>query len=293
MPVSAQPVAEMPASETAASADAAGVVAEKIAPDTDTAPVLDATAVADVADDVTPDVLQPVEASSGPETSAPALEAPPVDAPVATGAAEAQGGELPASDAPPVSDAVVPTPAEAAVPATPELVEVWRPAGRSDERRPRQDRSHHKPSAQAVTPADGVAAPVDERQERPARGRRHRNRDDHRPQAGVAADAVAVNGEAALPKEARSDHGRPPRERSGDRGAFKGNAKDRGKGKFDKGKFDRGGRDSRDNRGDRDRSSYRTYATSAAPRDNRAADPNSPFAKLAALKDQLAADRKD
>ena len=60
-------------------------------------------------------------------------------------------------------------------------------------------------------------------------------------------------------------------------------------------------RDERDQRGrdkgrdKRDRESgpaLRHYATSAAPRD-RAADPNSPFAKLAALKDQLAGNRKE
>ena len=40
--------------------------------------------------------------------------------------------------------------------------------------------------------------------------------------------------------------------------------------------------------------SHRQYATSAPSRDrDRPADPNSPFAKLAALKDQLTANRKD
>ena len=73
--------------------------------------------------------------------------------------------------------------------------------------------------------------------------------------------------------------GRPPRER------FKDRNQDRGKGKFDK-----GGRDGRKD----DRGSHRTYATSAPPRERaRPADPNSPFAKLAALKEQLAGNRKD
>ena len=50
-----------------------------------------------------------------------------------------------------------------------------------------------------------------------------------------------------------------------------------------------GGRDKRDSG-----PSHRQWATSAAPRErDRPIDPNSPFAKLAALKEQLAAGRKD
>ena len=49
------------------------------------------------------------------------------------------------------------------------------------------------------------------------------------------------------------------------------------------------GRDKRDSG-----PSHRQYATSAAPRErDRPIDPNSPFAKLAALKEQLAGNRKD
>ena len=47
---------------------------------------------------------------------------------------------------------------------------------------------------------------------------------------------------------------------------------------------DKGGRDKRDGG-----PSHRQWATSASPRErDRPADPNSPFAKLAALKEQLA-----
>jgi ATP-dependent RNA helicase SUPV3L1/SUV3 len=53
----------------------------------------------------------------------------------------------------------------------------------------------------------------------------------------------------------------------------------------DKGR-DKGGRESGP--------SHRQYATSASPRErDRPIDPNSPFAKLAALKEQLAGNRKD
>jgi ATP-dependent RNA helicase SUPV3L1/SUV3 len=95
-----------------------------------------------------------------------------------------------------------------------------------------------------------------------------------------------------------------PRERFRGRDKDKGGERDQPKGKFgggrdnggrDKGGRDKGGRDKsgRDKRPDSG-PSHRQYATSAAPRErDRPADPNSPFAKLAALKDQLTANRKD
>ncbi len=75
---------------------------------------------------------------------------------------------------------------------------------------------------------------------------------------------------------------------------------DQRKGKFaggrDNGGRDKGGRDKagRDKGGRDSGPSHRQYATSASPRErDRPIDPNSPFAKLAALKDQLTANRKD
>jgi ATP-dependent RNA helicase SUPV3L1/SUV3 len=119
---------------------------------------------------------------------------------------------------------------------------------------------------------------------------------------------AAVEGAPAT--EARSE--RPPRERfeskgrDGDRrDKFDRNkgAGDRSKGGGDRNKGggrdkgERGGRDfgGRD-KGGRDKGgpSHRQWATSAAPRErDRPADPNSPFAKLAALKEQLAGNRKE
>ena len=119
--------------------------------------------------------------------------------------------------------------------------------------------------------------------------------------------AVAADGAPASPP--REDRGgRPPRERfqgkgrDNDRpqqGKPQGRPQDKPAGKFG------GGRD-RDKGGGRDKGgfggkggrdsgpSHRQWATSAAPRErDRPVDPNSPFAKLAALKEQLAANRKD
>ena len=87
-------------------------------------------------------------------------------------------------------------------------------------------------------------------------------------------------------REPREDKGRPPRER------FEGKGRDKGKfgGGRDKGGRDKGGRDKRPDSGP----SHRQFATSAPPREReRPIDPNSPFAKLAALKEQLTANRKD
>ena len=103
-----------------------------------------------------------------------------------------------------------------------------------------------------------------------------------------AADGAAI-------REPREDNkGRPSRERFRGRDKDKGRDADQQRGKFaggrDKGGRDKGGRDKRPDSGP----SHRQYATSASPREReRPIDPNSPFAKLAALKEQLTANRKD
>jgi len=151
--------------------------------------------------------------------------------------------------------------------ATPELVEVWRPGGRSDERRPRH---HHKrtPEKSSAAPAEGEANTDGDKRERHGRHRRDRNQRDEK--------HAAANGEGAP--------SRPPRER------FKG--RDRDKGRDDDRANERTkfkGNKGRDNRSG---GNLRTYASSAPRERNRDADPNSPFAKLAALKEQLGG-RKD
>jgi ATP-dependent RNA helicase SUPV3L1/SUV3 len=123
-----------------------------------------------------------------------------------------------------------------------------------------------------------VPAPGEDRGGRPPRERFHgRDRDkDNR-------------GEGDRPRGDR------PNDRPGDRpknkfeGKF-GGGRDKGGRDRDKGGRDKGDRDGRSGGGP----SHRQYATSASPRDrDRPIDPNSPFAKLAALKEQLAANRKD
>ena len=128
-----------------------------------------------------------------------------------------------------------------------------------------------------------------------------------KPREGAPADAAATPAAAVRAhrrREVRQD--RPPRERfegkgrDGDRrDKFDRNKGDRNKGGGGRDKGERGGRDfgGRD-KGGRDKRdsgpSHRQWATSAAPRErDRPVDPNSPFAKLAALKEQLAGNRKE
>jgi ATP-dependent RNA helicase SUPV3L1/SUV3 len=258
----------------------------------------------------------PVEAAAVEAAAEPAAaEAPVVEAPAEQPAAEASSAPEATAEPAAASEAV---PAEAVAaeaaaadakpdaPAEAALIEVWRPGGRSDERRPHHDRNrqrhHGRPApaegAQAATAGEGAeGAP---REQRHRRGRR--NNEFRKAREGAPADATAtpaaVEGAPAA-TEARQD--RPPRERfegkgrDGDRrDKFDRNKGDRNKGGGGRDKGERGGRDfgGRD-KGGRDKRdsgpSHRQWATSAAPRErDRPVDPNSPFAKLAALKEQLA-----
>jgi ATP-dependent RNA helicase SUPV3L1/SUV3 len=204
-------------------------------------------------------------------------------------------------------------------PAEPQLVEVWRPSGRGEDRRPRHERPrhrHHGPrkdgeQAAAAAPAEGAAG-----EKREHRNRHHRRggerRDFRKPAEGAPAQATAepasapVEG-ASAPAPAQEQPRHEPRDRGDRRERFEGKGRDRDRDNKREKFGDREGnrRDDRDRR-DRDRGrdkgrdkrdresgpALRHYATSAAPRD-RAADPNSPFAKLAALKEQLAGNRKE
>jgi ATP-dependent RNA helicase SUPV3L1/SUV3 len=146
---------------------------------------------------------------------------------------------------------------EAAAPAAeePQFIEVWRPGGRSDERRPRRhQRGPRRPRVEATS--DGAPAPA------PAAG------DGTAAQAAPAEPAEGRRGR----RHGRSDrperrdheerHDRPPR------------------------------RDRRPGRGEEGRV-FASSEPSPRERRNREPDPNSPFAKLAALKAQLEANAKE
>ena len=278
-----------------------------------------------------PDVTSVAEAVEEPAAvfeAAPVVAEPepvPVEAPAeqaateATIAPEATTEPAAASEAAPGEAVATEATAAEATPdasAEPALIEVWRPGGRSDERRPHHDRNRKRhqgargEGAQAAaTPNEaGEAAPREQREQRHRRGRRHN--EFRKPQEGAPADAAAaapVAAEGVPATEARQEtrQDRPPSERvegkgrdndnrrdkfdrnkgGGDRN--KGGGRDKERGGRDFGGRDKGGRDKRDSG-----PSHRQWATSAAPRDrDRPADPNSPFAKLAALKEQLAGNK--
>jgi ATP-dependent RNA helicase SUPV3L1/SUV3 len=278
LPAEALPAEALPA-EAEAAAESGDVVGE-------VPPISDQSAPSAVADEPVSLEVKPVE--SLPDEATPsevqAGEVPPAQAAGHTAV------ETAATDAAAAPDAV----------AAPEMVDVWRPGGRPDDRRPRHDRQRHRPqdrshdrpqegaqpAAAATDTADGA------RRERHGRGRRDRQQDFRKPRTDAPVEAVAaVDGAPAPAREPREDKGRPPRER------FQGKDRhqDRDKVKFgggrDKGGRDKGGRG--DKRSEGGGPSHRQFATSAAPRErDRPVDPNSPFAKLAALKEQLTA-RKD
>jgi ATP-dependent RNA helicase SUPV3L1/SUV3 len=253
------------------------------------APPEPAQAVLEAAD---PQAAEPQgEPAASAET---ALAEAPQEQPAAEAATEsAASGEAVPAEAVPADASAAP-----AAPETPELIEVWRPAGRSDERRPRHDhrnrhRHHgHQDGAQPAAAA-GEAGEGTQR-EHHRRGRRHH--EFRKPREGAPAEAAAAPAADGAP--AREDKG-ARRERFEGKGRDRDNERRRDKfqgdrkGKGDRGERDRGSRD----KGSRDKReggpSHRQYATSAPRERDRPIDPNSPFAKLAALKEQLAANRKD
>jgi ATP-dependent RNA helicase SUPV3L1/SUV3 len=291
--------------EPAAVAEATGTPPASEAADAPSVSLLPDVAIAETASAEAPQEAVAPEAVSA-EASQTEIASPDVTAAVEAAASpDATAPEAPAAEA-----SAPETPAE------PVLVEVWRPGGRSDDRRPRHDRNrnqrHGRPAAAADGSAPAAAEGGEGEKREHHRRRRHRHNEFRKPAEGAPAEAGAAPTEGAPATEARE--GQRPDQRGDRRGnrprreGFEG--KDREKGdrpqKFggdrnkgdrnkdrDRGPRDKGGRD-----GGRDKRdsgpSHRQWATSAAPRErDRPVDPNSPFAKLAALKEQLAGGRKE
>ncbi|MDH2385687.1 helicase-related protein [Bradyrhizobium sp. CER78] len=263
-------------------------------------------------------VAEVAAAAAEPAPEAPAAEtvtepAPAAEAAVETtseAAAEAPAEAASADAAPAEAATAEAAPAAAETPAEPQLVEVWRPGGRSDERRPHHRGHDRNRGRHQGKPAEGAQAAEGggegEKREHHRRPRRHQ--DFRTPRPGAPADATAA---AAAPADGapardnrqdnREDRGQR-RERFEGKG-FEGKGRDRdnnerrrdnkfggGDRKGERGDRDRGGRDF--GKGGRDKResgpSHRPYASSAPRERDRPIDPNSPFAKLAALKEQLA-----
>jgi ATP-dependent RNA helicase SUPV3L1/SUV3 len=287
----------------AEAAETAEIAATDVAPAevaTEAAPAEEAAAVPSAS--LLPEVA--LVPSTEPE-AAPVEETASVEAQPEPAAAVAETGAVAETAPAAVADAAAPAEGDAAaapaVAAEPELVEVWRPGGRSEERRPpRHDRNRHHRNTNALqgaaqsAPAEGAAADGAQRErhdrngnDRGGQGRRDRNNNNEfrRPRSDAPAAAVSAEGAPNRGNRGNRDNnkpgdgGRPPRERE----RFQG----KGKGPF------KGGDKGREGRGNDRGGATRPFATSAAPRErDRPIDPNSPFAKLAALKEQLSG-RKD
>ena len=300
-PAEPEPAATSAEPEATAAPTAAGTAAETPAETAPDAPAADGEHAPTLAPDAEPIEDTVVE----PPTQALAAE---TDAPVDRPAEPLPAAQSPLPSVEITSAEAAPAPADAvtATPAEPEMIEVWRPGRPQGERRPRdaerrggRRRHHERPATPAegqpagevpAATADGqtVAAdatpPADgERKERHGRPR-HRRRDrgprkdaDGKPAEGQAVEAKSDESKAGeAPRAAQPQkHGRPERRpERGDRPP----RQDRG---------DRGPRRERDHgRGDDNRQA-RSWSSDQPSRGNKEPDPNSPFAKLLALKEQL------
>jgi ATP-dependent RNA helicase SUPV3L1/SUV3 len=318
------PLAEAAPAELAPSAEAVpgdatpdeAVPAEVVSAD-EAAPAVEVVAAVDVVPETPSELLAPepptIEAEPVPEAAAPAEAVEAASAPNETAEPVVNISEAPAlavSEPAQVDAAVAGAPVseestEAAANSAPvpeELIEVWRP-GRRDEhsRRPRQERNQERASA------------------RPPRQRRpHRPAGDAPPVAATGDAAAVVADDVAVPavpaaaepsaapderpqhrrherhsdRSERSDRPRSPRPDQQQR-ADRQDRGDRG------GRPPRGDRPDRAARGDRPerdpdlRAKYIKGRGEGRDRRDREADPNSPFAKLAALKEQLEANAKE
>ncbi|WP_165915045.1 helicase-related protein [Rhizobium sp. PP-F2F-G48] len=247
----------------------------------ETAPTADA-ATADDTSDATTEEAADVSASAEAEVQAPAAKPEAAsDAPVATDEPTAENAPVsePVAETAPAaadsapSDAVVGDVAEAEV----KPVLLWRPGGRSDnqrqgDRRPGQRearsgdrRGGNRPGQDraASAPSDGAA---------PSEGRPQGRRDDR------DGERKAGGG--------RADGGRPDRNRGRDGKPGEGARSDQ--------KGDRGDRRDRNDRpggkpgtGGHGKSQAPATFEARPPRKDKPIDPDSPFAKLAALKEQM------
>jgi ATP-dependent RNA helicase SUPV3L1/SUV3 len=215
------------------------------------------------------------------------------------GAADEGGAAAEASapkDAPESNTPELPAAASAdpQAPAEPEMVEVWRPGGRSDERRsqrrPGQWQRGHQSHGEAQAKAPGAGAEsaaasegsgetVTEAADAPAekKGGQHRRPRGQQGEFGRHRD----NGGERRPREHRAEH---HSERQGD---HRQGDQRQGRDRPDRSRGDRPsiGKGRGDYKDRRDFTPHRER--------EKQADPNSPFAKLAALKAQLEAAAKE
>ena len=239
-----------------------------------------ATADATVEAAPSSDMLEPAaELQSRSLLPEPELVAPEIAPETAPGSEAIMPASEPAAEKSTASNtAAVPLAAETKPAEEPAFVEVWRPAGRSERRphRPRRQRSQQPQAAPAeaaaataTTSADGVApAPSDPTQ--PSQGPRGPH-----PDRGERPD-----------REKRQDRRERQQrvERQGERTERKDHAARRERPRRERGE--------RVDRAEREQYYAKPFGSGSGGRDKQP-DPNSPFAKLAALKQQLEQTNKE
>ena len=260
-----------------AAAEPAEAAAQDAAAETTAAePVTEEAAAQDVAPAAAVEEAPAAEAAAPAESAAPAAASEQPGEPAAEPAGEAASGQPVEASA----DAAAETPAEASAEAPAEapgedenMIEVWRPHRQQHHRRPHQHQGRD--------------------QQRRGGGRDRGGFNRNRPQQGEGAPAPAEGAPAAAegaPAQTRQDRpqgDRPPRRDDRNRDQRRDN---RG--------GDRPGGPRpprRDDRNQRPGGGQRQFASSEAPRRERdkKPDPNSPFAKLLALKQQLEGKKAD
>ena len=270
---------------TEATSVAAGTVEAAPASEATTAPAEPAPTDVAPAQDASPADLPSRSLLPEPEFVAPDI-APLVHEP-ATGAVE-EIAKPEAVDVEVTTDAVG---ADAAAPqsttATPEepgFLEVWRPAGRAD-RRPHRPRRPQRQSqgaeagtaAATTASAEGVATPAPVDAAPAGRGpRRSRDRTDHPDRKEQPQQPQHQQRQDRRERQQRM-------ERQGERQGARGERQDRGR-RRDRGELV--------DRAEREQYYAKPFGNRSGGRDKQP-DPNSPFAKLAALKQQLEQSGKD
>jgi ATP-dependent RNA helicase SUPV3L1/SUV3 len=253
-PEIAAPEPTQPAAEPAAASAEPSEAGGEVASATE--PVL--TGPEEPAEQAAEPVAEPAAAD---REAAPVAESPLVAATVVQAASEAA---IAAETAEPQGTS---EPAPAKADTEPEFVEVWR-LGRADGPRRHARGRRGRPPPRAVIPQEGAAVAAPEAMPAPPEGQ---------PAAGEGAEAAPPARHERKPRH-HQRRGPPERDRA-----------ERGE------RPPRSQRPPREDRPDRDpelRAKYFKGGRSDARRD-KAPDPNSPFAKLAALKEQLEANTKE
>jgi ATP-dependent RNA helicase SUPV3L1/SUV3 len=220
----------------------------------------------------------PIEATAEPVPACPTV----VDNPVEPGSAENAAEQASAADSanPPASVELKAAEGltSSAAPAEPELIEVWRPAARAERRphRPRRPRRSDRTQVQAAAsaaPAAGAAPAADE----PAPAA-----------AAVPTESVEKSAEPRRERPERDRQGRLDRHERQQR-AERRDQRSEGQDRPRPPRRDRG---QQVDRAEREQYYAKPFGERANRRDKEP-DPNSPFAKLAALKQQLEQNAKE